>query len=58
MGCRCPDMSVVDIHKATQQGQNGYGANTDGGHWRNVAIAIEPSVCACDTASCQITLTT
>ena len=30
----------------------------DGVHWRHLANTIEPSVCDCDAALCQITLTT
>jgi len=29
-----------------------------GAHWHNLANTIEPSVCRCDAAFCQITLTT
>jgi len=29
-----------------------------GAHWRNLANAIEPSMCGGDAAFCQLTLTT
>ena len=44
----CP---ADDILKATQQGQNRHGADSDWcTHWSNLANTIEPSVCGDDTA--------
>jgi len=55
----CP---VVDILRATQQGVESLrcgcqlGVVGEGAHWRNLASAIEPSICGGDAALCQITL--
>jgi len=45
--------------KRLSRGQNRYSADADGGaHWRNLANAVEPSVCGSDAALRQITLST
>jgi len=42
---RCLDKSAVDILKATQQGQNRYGADANrGAYWRHLVNTIEPHV--------------
>jgi len=48
---RCPGMSTVDILKATQQGTEPVrcGCRWDV-YWRNLANAIEPSVCGGDAS--------
>ena len=56
---RCPNMSAVDILKATQQRTEPvrFECRCDA-HWRHLANTTEPSVCGGDAACCQITLTT
>ena len=59
---RCSVMFAVDIYSKRlsrdQKMQNRYSADADGNaYWRNMANAIEPSVCCGDAALRQITLT-
>jgi len=55
---RCPDMSAVDILKATQQRTELVRCECWwGAYWRNLANTTEPSMCGGDAASCQITTT-
>jgi len=55
---------MVDMLKATQQGQHRYGVDADwglldsGAHWRHRANTVESSVCSGDAALSQITLIT
>ena len=44
---RCPDMSAIDILKATQQGQDRHDWDVP---WRNLANTTEPSMCGGDAA--------
>jgi len=55
---QCPDMSTVDILKATQQRTEPVWCWCRwGAYWCHLANMIEPSVCGSDAALCQITLT-
>jgi len=53
---RCPDMSAVDILKATQQRTEPVRCECRwSAYWRNLSNTIEPFVCGGDAAFCQIT---
>jgi len=55
---RRPDMSPVNILKATQQCTEPYYAKADrGAYWRHLVNMIELSMCDADVAFCQIILT-
>jgi len=55
----CPDMSAVDILKATQKRTEQVRCECRwGAYWRHLANTTEPSMCGGDAAFCLITLTT